>query len=146
MTDGPTASRLTGTWPGRVLLAAGAAGDAFWASGSRSFSLSADLAVALPVATALSLVFVAAAPTHLADTRRGLSWQPLALLLTIAAALELAALALGGHSRPVPSFSTVVDQALAWRASRFALFLLWLSLGLWPAVRRLRASRTGMPA
>lgn len=133
------ASRLSETWPGRIVLSGAAAIYAWCASGARSFSLEADVVVAVPVAVLLALVLPErqSGPT---SSSPGPLWQPLSLL-TLAAAAEVTALALGGHSRAVPSFSTVVDQALAWRAGRFALFSLWLVSGVVPACRRLGRTR-----
>jgi hypothetical protein len=128
-----------------LVIGIGAVGYAWWATGLRPFTRSADVAIAIPV----FLLAVAAwgkTPRSSGGASRfirkgavgspsrygALPWIALGLL---AVALEVLGLALGGRSRVVPTLSTVADQALAWHVSRWVVFILWLAAGAWP-VRR----------
>jgi hypothetical protein len=124
------------------LAAVVAAGYAWWATGARSFSTAAEIAVGIPVA----LAFLAALANRDAGPVQRLSLSrvaPWVVLVIVAVALESVALGLGGRSRAVPSLSTVIDQALAWHVGRFALFVLWLAAAVWPLRRGMR--RQGSP-
>ncbi|MGO9558560.1 MAG: hypothetical protein ACLPQS_17150 [Acidimicrobiales bacterium] len=119
------------------LAALAGAAYAWWATGTRSFSGAADIAVGIPVA----LVALAALPNRDRQAGRRLSLRlaaPWILLALGAVALESIALGLGGRSRAVPSLSTVIDQALAWHVGRFALFALWLAAAAWSLRRGIR--------
>jgi hypothetical protein len=111
---------------------------AWWGTGTRPFTLVADLAVGIPVVLVAVMAFPDresvpdAPPTAL---RRILPWL---LLGGAAVTLEAIALALGGRSRAFPTLSTVIDQALAWHAARSGLFVIWMLAAAWPFGRRLR--------
>ncbi len=115
----------------------------WWATGLRSFTTLSTVAVAIPVALVIAGMLVGAGRpmTTGAETpgpNSGLSGAelgPWIALLVLACGLEIAGLALGGHSRTVPTLSTVVDQTLAWHLSRFALFAAWLAWGGAPLLR-----------
>ena len=120
---------------------------AWWATGTRPFTLSAYVAVGLPVV----LVGVTAVgpkgsgasrpPRHHPKGRWGAS--PWFVLLALAVGLECAALALGGRSTDVPTLSTVVDHALGSHAARFLLFSLWLAVGCTPVLPASYRQRSG---
>jgi hypothetical protein len=128
-----------------IAVGIGAAGYAWWATGVRPFRAWADVAVAIPAA-----LLALAAWRETARSGRGagrpmraatalpahpygaLPWIALGLA---AVGLEVAALALGGRSRAVPTLSTVADQALAWHVSRWLAFAFWLAVGTWPLRR-----------
>ena len=117
---------------------------AWWATGLGAFTAVAYAAVAVP---AVALVVVssvarptgrprdASAPPSPVTVARLWPWLVLA---GVAAGLELVALALGGRSPTVPTVSTVTDHAMAWHATRVALFLVWLAVGWWSTVTDLR--------
>jgi hypothetical protein len=117
---------------------------AWWATGLRSFTAGAYVAVGLPVA-ALVLVVLVVRPDGSARTesRAGVEGSeirlrttfPWLLLLALAVGLEAGGLALGGRSTVVPTLSTVADHALAWHAVRFVLFCGWLAVGWAPVLR-----------
>ncbi len=68
---------------------------------------------------------------------------PWVVLAAAAVVLETVGLVLGGRSATVPTLSTTVDHLMAFRGSRFALFLLWLGAWWVPSVRAgRRASST----
>jgi hypothetical protein len=134
--------------PLAVAGAAGAAVCAWWATGTRPFTLSAYLAVGVPVvlvgAGALGQSASSPVPTDPPTLGGGL-WDtsPWIVILALAVGLECAALALGGQSTDVPTLSTVVDHALGRHALRFLLFCGWLAVGFAPLVwgRSRRRSR-----
>jgi hypothetical protein len=126
-------------------------GYAYWATGLAPFTVASYAAVAGPV-------LVAALWTGVAEpARRGPSDAgatspafrvgpalPILIIAAIAIGLETIALALGGRSASVPTLSTIVDHALTWHASRFALFVAWLVAASVPLSRlslRNKASR-----
>jgi hypothetical protein len=137
-----------------------AAAYAWWATGIRPFGRSADVAIAIPAALLVVAAWWQPAPLGagtggLGETRAGESTPRHGALLWVvlglaAVGLEVAGLALGGRSRSVPTLSTVADQALAWHATRWLVFLLWLAAGGWPLRqalrRRQRRDTTGQPA
>jgi hypothetical protein len=117
---------------------------AWWATGLHAFTVGSYVAVGLPVAPLVAVVLVDRPDDSDADgsyaggegPEIGLrSAFPWLLLLAIAIGLEAWGLALGGRSTSVPTFSTVVDHAMAWHVVRFVLFCGWLAVG-WAAVIR----------
>jgi len=143
-----SATRAGGTAAAVVL----GGGYAWWATGLRSFTAPAYLAVALPVAVIVAAVAwsgglssrqpeVAARYRRLADgvtVRRALPW--LALLLA-AVTIEAVGLALGGRSPSVPTLSDVADRLLRWHGTRAAAWLVWAAVGAAPVVRLARLTR-----
>ncbi len=131
-----------------ALAAAASAAYAWWATGTQPFTLAADLAVLAPVLVVLTMALW---PGRAQPESPGDGGAPLertwiwVLLAAAAVGLEATALALGGKSRSVPSLSTVVDQALAWHATRWVLFLAWLAVAALPSVRRIRRRRRPAP-
>jgi hypothetical protein len=125
--------------PGRLACVICVAGYAYWTTGLRPFTVSAYVAVGIPVAV---VGCVAALGWHagglrsegaeIVGLRRVLPWLLIALL---AAGLEGLGLALGGRSTTVPTMSTVIDRGLAWHAVRLILFCGWLLIGSAPLVR-----------
>jgi hypothetical protein len=115
--------------PIAVLAAAGGA-YSWWATGLVPFHAVSYVAVALPAV----LVGAAALLPRRACRQAGdapsapgaLAW---AALLVAAAALEAAALAVGGRSTRLPTLSDVADHLLRWHGERFVLFAAWLVLG-----------------
>jgi hypothetical protein len=119
---------------------------AWWATGIRPFSRSADVAIAIPAALVLVAAWLKPAPRD-AGTDRLKGALPWIALLVVAVGLEVAGLALGGRSRTVPTLSTVADQALAWHVTRWLVFVLWLVAGAWPLRHALgRRQRPGAAA
>ncbi len=114
---------------------------AWWATGLPPFTITAYVAVGLPVAALLAVVVgrslglghSMANPGRATVTLR--SVFPWLVLLALGLGLEALGLALGGRSAGVPTLSTVVDHALAWHGLRFVLFCGWLALGWVPALR-----------
>jgi hypothetical protein len=125
--------------PGRVACVTCVAGYAYWATELRPFTVSAYVAVGIPVA----VVGCVAAFDGPARGQRaqgaamvGLRWVlPWLLVALLAAGLEGLGLALGGRSTTVPTMSTVIDHGLAWHAARLALFCGWLLIGSAPLIR-----------
>jgi hypothetical protein len=121
---------------------AAVAAYAWWATGVAPFTGAAYAAVGIPVAA----VAVGASlgtrrngtvsPTPSPPTGAFRAALPWAVLGGMALVLELVALALGGRSHAVPTFSTVVDHALSRHPVRFLLFSAWLALAGVPLVRR----------
>lgn len=130
-------------------------GYGWWATGLHPFTWSSYLAILVPVVVVCAAAaHPGAAPSPLvADPSRpattpprpaidrepggpgtpggagrGRAWPWLALG-GLALGLEGVGLALGGRSAVVPTLSTVIDHAMAWHGSRFALFGLWLAVG-----------------
>ena len=123
--------------------AAAAAGYGWWATGVRPFTTAAYLAVAVPVVVVAVTGWWSGrhrlpAPPPVPGLRGAAPWLALALA---GLGLEIAGLALGGRSARLPTLSTVVDHALAWHATRLALFVLWAALGVALVVVRRRAPR-----
>lgn len=129
-----------------------AGGYAWWSTDVRPFTVSAYVAVGIPVG--LLALAVAGAPRPLRPAGRPPAAArprpqhlrprtvlPWVALLVLATGLECAGLALGGRSATVPTLSTVADHALVWHGVRFVLFLTWLALGWTPVVRARRAVR-----
>lgn len=151
-------ARAPGGRPQRLrgAAASGAAVAAYgwWATGLRSFTAPAYLAVGLPVAV-LTIAATVDPPgrpareqppgTTSGRRRRLRAVFPWALVLLLAAGLEGVALTLGGRSPAVPTLSTVVDHALGWHTARCVLFCGWLAAGSAP-VRRVVGRRRGRPA
>jgi hypothetical protein len=75
---------------------------AWWATGIRPFSRSADVAIAVPAALVLVAAWLKLAPRH-AGTDRLKGALPWIALVVVAVGLEVAGLALGGRSRAVPT-------------------------------------------
>lgn len=113
---------------------------ATWLSGVRSFSTPAWVGIAVPGVLLLAVALPPMARPRWDHDRRTKFRHslPLLLLLVVAIVLETVGLALGGRSSAVPTLSTVVDHALAWRATRALLVVLWLAVGFGPVVLRLR--------
>jgi hypothetical protein len=55
---------------------------------------------------------------------------PWTAVFVVALGLEIAGLALGGHSKDVPTLSTVLDHLLAAHGGRWLLYLWWLWVGV----------------
>ncbi len=128
--------------PGRLACVICVAGYAYWATGVRPFTVSAYVAVGIPV-TVVGCVaafgWPARGPRPQGAEMAGLRWVlPWLLIALLAAGLEGLGLALGGRSTTVPTMSTVIDHGLAWHALRLALFCGWLLIGSAPLIRTIR--------
>ena len=128
--------------PGRLACGICVAGYAYWATGLRPFTVSAYVAVGIPVAVVGCVAAfdwpargLRAQGAQMVGLRGVLPWLLVAL---IAAGLEGLGLALGGRSSTVPTMSTVIDHGLAWHAFRLVLFCGWLLIGSAPLIRTLR--------
>ena len=121
---------------------------ASWLSGVRSFSTTAWVGIAVPAGLLLAVALPPIRRRRRDDDRRTTVRHslPLLLLFVVAVGVEAAGLALGGRSSTVPTLSTVVDHALAWRATRALLVVLWLGVGFGPALLRLRRPRSPVHA
>jgi len=122
----------------RLAVAGGAVASAYawWATGTQPFTLTAYVAVGVPVvlAGAVALGRPVSRVTSPPPTPDGGLWSaaPWIVILALAVVLECTALALGGRSSEVPTLSTVVDHALGRHALRFLLFCGWLAVGFAP--------------
>lgn len=132
-----------------ALAGAGAAAAvvyAWWATGTQPFTLSAYVAVGVPVVLvgAVALGRSACPVTSHPPALGGGLWSasPWIVILALAVGLECTALALGGQSTDVPTLSTVVDHALGRHALRFLLFCGWLAVGFAPLVWGLSPHRS----
>jgi hypothetical protein len=70
---------------------------------------------------------------------------PWAAVFVVALGLEIAGLALGGHSQDVPTLSTVLDHLLVTHWGRWLLYLWWLWVGartIAPLVGRRQSKET----
>ena len=119
--------------------AAAAATAAWWVTGLSPFTITAYVAVGLPVAALVAVVvghsFGLGHSTVKPWPATLRSVFPWLALLALGLGLEALGLALGGRSASVPTLSTVVDHALAWHGLRFVLFCGWLATGWVPALR-----------
>ncbi|HWE71199.1 MAG TPA: hypothetical protein VG205_12595, partial [Acidimicrobiales bacterium] len=113
----------------------------WWVTGLRPFTITAYVAVGLPVAALVvaevvrsrDLVHSIEKPGRATFTLG--SVFPWVVLGALGIGLEGLGLALGGRSAGVPTLSTVVDHALVWHGLRFVLFCGWLAMGWVPALR-----------
>jgi len=139
----------SGTGPFRpvvpMLGVAAAVVYAWWATGQLPFTAAATVAVGIPVAGLVALAVVRR-PTGTGgrEPLRPGAVLPWAGLLAAAVVLEIVGLALGGRASGVPTLSTVVDHALTWHASRWALFCAWLAAGAAPLVSPVLHRRDGV--
>jgi len=152
-------SRHLGTVAAAALGSAGVLAYAWWATGVRSFTAGASIAVAVPVVIVATVALgdllsrppgnpaaVSTQAAREADQGRGRRHRhdaaPWLVLLLVTLILEGTALVLGGRSADVPTLSTVVDHGLRWHWLRLVLFCGWLCIGALPLVRaRLRKQR-----
>jgi hypothetical protein len=118
----------------------------------RPFTTSAYVAVALPALVALALYAGAGAyrPGRVditAHYRQRSSHQlgPWIGLVVCALALECVGLALGGHSKSVPTLSATLDHLLVEHWGRWLLFLAWLWIGARAITRLHRLPRRDQP-
>lgn len=132
-----------------ALAVAGAAAAvvyAWWATGTQPFTLSAYVAVGIPVVLVGTVAVGRSAPPLPSRPRAlgGGLWSasPWIVILALAVGLECTALALGGRSSDVPTLSTVVDHALGRHALRFLLFCGWMAVGFAPSVWGLSRHRS----
>jgi uncharacterized membrane protein len=136
-----------------TLLVIGGLVYAWFASGVRSFSISAYVVLAVPSMVALLLYGALGGfslrrvvVTNYYQARSStMSWRsatPWVIVAGLALALESIGLALGGRSADVPTLSTTVDHLVVNHGGRFALLTLWLAVGASP-IRRLLLLRRG---
>lgn len=129
---------------GCVVVAAAAYG--WWETGQRPFRSSAYLSLGVAVTGVLAL-YIAASAVERGRGRAGggrrrvrLEWPgaaPWLCVVTVAVALEVAGLVVGGRSPRLPTLSTTVDHLLVAHWERWTLFCAWIGVGAWPALRRL---------
>jgi len=109
---------------GRLACVICVAGYAYWATGLQPFTVSADVAVGIPVAVVGCVVafgWPATGPRAQGAEMVGLRWVlPWLLVALLAAGLEGLGLAPGGRSTTVPTMRTMIDHGLAWRALRLS--------------------------
>ena len=118
----------------------------------RPFTASAYVLVAVPTLAALALYagvggFRPAREDITSyyrqrSSRRVGAW---AVVFVLALTLECVGLALGGHSKSVPTLSTTLDHLLVNHWGRWALFVAWLGLGGRPIARLRRLVRGDQP-
>jgi hypothetical protein len=129
-----------------VLFAIGALVFAWFATGTRAFSLSAYVLLAVPSAVALLLYGAlggfsssrADVTSYYRVRSSPVSWHraaPWLVVAILAIALESIGLALGGRSPNVPTLSTTIDHVLVDHWGRFLLFAIWLVVGAIPLHR-----------
>ncbi len=113
--------------PGHLAVAVAAASAyAWWVTGLRPFTATANIAVAL---AALAFVPFWFAPRR-ARPSPSARYTPVLVLLASAIGLEAVAMGLGGRSPTLPTLSTELDRTLFAHGSRFVVFWIWLGLGV----------------
>lgn len=124
-----------------------------FASGEKPFTALAYVLVAIP---SLVVLITFATPGGLTPRREDIhayyfersdratltNVLPWSSLLTLAVALEVVGLALGGRNKTVPTLSTAVDHLLVTREGRWLLYVTWLSVGIAPVLRLWHRQRT----
>lgn len=130
------------------------AGYAWVVAGVAPFSAPSYVLVAIP-SVVIVLAYVARgalSPRHEAvnayyqresDGASLSTVAPWIAVLTVAVALEVIGLVLGGRSSSVPTLSTTVDHLLRFHWERWLLCLAWLLVGVSPLIGLRRLTHAG---
>jgi len=129
-------------WRGSTIVVVGAVAVYSWiAAGSRPFTLSEEVLVAVPAL--LGLVAATRTSGSMRTESADASWRGSAAiwlgLVVVAAGWELNAFFSSPRSAH-PTLSNIADTAMSVQPGRAVVFALWLALG-WALVRGSRAAR-----